>query len=155
MPLVGIVKNSYHVIGWIFLGALLGSANAAKVYQWTDKQGIMHYGDQPTYSDVKKVSVDSAPPVDNDFIQRSKQRNQYLKSYNENKTAQEQKEKENSSEQAKKKIRCARANKLKSSYSSASQLYQKDKSGKKVMLSAQKKQAAMQEVTVYIDKWCR
>ncbi|VAW81865.1 hypothetical protein MNBD_GAMMA12-2944 [hydrothermal vent metagenome] len=152
---MSIIKNWYHVLGLMLLGILLGSVYAAKVYQWTDKQGVIHYGDQPHYSDVKKISLDSAPPVDNDFIQRSKQRNQYLKNYNETKVVQEQKAKENSSEQSKKKIRCARANKLKNSYASASQLYQKDKAGKKIILSAQKKQAAMQEVKVYIDKWCQ
>lgn len=141
-------------IAFIFFVSLCSAATAA-VYQWKDENGVIHYGDQPRYSDIKKVNVNTSVPVDRHMQRRNKQRKSLLKSYNDTQAAQALKEEENSSEAAKKKIRCARASKLKKSYSSATQLYSKDKSGKKIVLNAEKKQAAMQEVNTYLAKWCK
>ena len=127
----------------------------AEVYRWVDQEGVVHYGDQPYYSDVKKVKLNVSAPEDVHLTNRSKQRQQALKNYNEAQAEQALKEQENSSEAAKKIVRCNRANKLKKSYASAAHLYQKNKAGKKVMLSHEKKKAAMKEVNSYLDKWCK
>jgi len=145
--------KSILVVGFIGL-SLLSATVTASVYRWVDQEGVVHYGDQPQYSDVKKIKVRVSAPTDKHFMHRTKQRHELLKNYNEQQAAQALKEIENSSESEKKKIRCARASKLKASYATATQLYHKDKSGKRVTLSSQKKKAAMQEVAVYLTKWC-
>ena len=150
------IGKHLHLKTWlIFLMMLPAWATAAKVYQWKDKDGVVHFGDQPQYSDVKKIDVNASVPDDRYYQDRVKQRSQVIKTYDAQQSAQALKEQENSSEAARKKIRCERAEKLRVSYSKATQLYSKDASGKKVMLSDEKKQAAMQEVSRYIAKWCK
>ncbi len=148
------IAKSVLLLGFTIL-SLLSISLMASVYRWVDQEGVVHYGDQPQYSDVKKVKVNVSIPVDKHYMHRAKQQQNFLKNYNDEQAAQALKEKENSSEAVKKKMRCDRANKLKQSYATATQLYHNDKSGKKVMLSAQKKKAAMEEVAVYLTKWCR
>jgi len=146
------IKNIF--TGIVLFSSLCSVATAA-VYQWKDENGVIHYGDQPRYSDTTKIKVNTSVPVDSHMQQRNKQRKSMLKTYNDSQAEQALNEEENSSEAARKRIRCARVSKLKKSYSSATRLYSKDKSGKKTMLSAQKKQAAMQQVNTYFAKWCQ
>lgn len=128
---------------------------AGKVYQWKDKNGVVHFGDQPEYSDTRKVQINTTAPQDNYLKQRIQNRSKILSTYNDTQAAKVRAAEENSSKAAKKKGRCGRVAKLQKSYTTANQLYSKDSSGKKIVLSAEKKQAAMQEVKQYLAKWCQ
>jgi len=147
--------NKKTIMVFVLTMMLGGSlANAGQVYSWKDSKGVTHYGDQPVYSDEKKIKIDVNKQDDGYASQRAKQRQQMLKAYSQEQKNAATKEEESSSEGSKKKVRCERAKKLQASYKKAAQLYRKDKSGKKVLMDASSKQAAEQEVATYINKWC-
>ncbi len=133
---------------------ITGISTADRVYTWTDENGTVHFGDQARYLDTRQVDIRVNYQVDRHALQRNRRREKILKAY-----AQDEKEKadrlaEQQSEEARKRIRCERARKAQQSYQSAQQLYRKDKSGNKIILSAEQHKQALEEVNRYLSKWC-
>ncbi len=42
---------------WAVLGTAPGAAQAGELYRWTDKQGVVHYGDYPQTEDAQQVKI--------------------------------------------------------------------------------------------------
>jgi hypothetical protein len=47
--------NYRFILGWCLLGMLCNPALAAKVYTWTDTQGVTHYGEHPPKDVTAKI----------------------------------------------------------------------------------------------------
>ncbi len=142
------------VFSILLLAVIAGPSSADRVYTWTDKDGTVHFGDQAQYLDTRQVNIRVNYKVDHHALQRNRQREKILKSYAQDEKEKAEKLAEQQSEEARKRIRCERARKAQQSYQSAKQLYRKDKSGNKIMLSAEQHKQALEEVNRYLSKWC-
>ena len=138
----------------------IGFANAG-VYKWTDKEGNVHYGDQPVLQQKATeldINTDINAKPDSGFSvssDKKKARDQLLEEFKEDREARNKKR--NDKRVAKKKIRkqCARARDSLKRYREASGVYKLNKKGERVFYS---KEARAKKESAYnkaIKKHCR
>ncbi len=131
-------------------------ANAG-IYKWTDKDGNVHYGDQPVVQKkATELKINTKPSsgiaVSSD---KKKARDQLLEEFKEDREARDKKRKDQRI--AKKKIRkqCARARDTLKRYREASGVYKLNKKGERVFYSKEARAKKERTYNKAIKKHCR
>jgi hypothetical protein len=138
----------------------IGSANAG-VYKWTDKDGNVHYGDQPVLQQTATeldINTNINTKADSGFsvsADKKKARDQLLEEFKEDREARNKKR--NDKRIAKKKIRkqCARARDSLKRYREASGVYKLNKKGERVFYSKEARAKKERAYNKAIKKHCR
>ena len=126
-------------------------AQAGEIYKWTDKNGVVHYGEQPHGKESQKLSIPKSSPNPATQDKLNKQREELLN--DGNKPEEKPASPEDNPEQAKKNCELARKNLkvLQENYT----IIMKDKDGKEVYLDDEKKAKQIEENQQAIKDWCK
>ena len=137
----------------------IGSANAG-VYKWTDKDGNVHYGDQPVLQQKATeldINTDINTKPDSGFSvssDKKKARDQLLEEFKEDREARSKKR--NDKRVAKKKLKkqCARARDGLKRHREASAVYKLNSKGERVFYSKEKRAKNERAFKKAIKKHC-
>jgi hypothetical protein len=130
------------------------SVSADQVYKWTDKNGVVHFGDAPRTHQVEQVDVEYNRRTDPYMENRKSTRSKMLNNYDKAQKANEENTKQASAGNDPTSAKCAKVKKQYESYTGAKALYAKE-GGKKRLLSKEERASAIKEVKDYMDSWCK
>jgi hypothetical protein len=134
---------------------LAGGASAVEVYKWVDGKGKVHYGDRPEGTRSKKIEVKvDSPSPDATATARDERTRKLLEQYEIEREELAEGRAKKAELEAERQQNCAMAKDILEDYRTASYLYDKDKSGERVVLTKEQRAAAEDEARKAVDKWC-
>ena len=144
----------------LFLTTAMTTAN---VYKWTDKDGNVHYGDQPvSQHKTKKLNINTESEAGSGSgsgitgaANRKKARDQMLEEFKEDREERKQKRDDKRAEKKKLNKQCARAKDRLRRYREASGVYKLNKNGERVFQSNKTRANNEKAIQKAINKHCR
>ena len=131
----------------------------AEIYKWTDEQGNTHYGDKPVSQNVEQLKIDSTPsPVkqnDSEKESRDEMRQRVSDSLETDRLAKKEERKKKQAERNEKRRDCNRLRDIQKRYKKAGNLYDLDKKGGRVTLSAEQRKKSERRLQQRLNKACR
>ena len=140
---------------FLIIAPLLGQAG---VYKWVDKDGKVHYGDNPaTGNSSTEINIDTAPSVSSHGgdLTREEKRERLLRAMEEDRLELQQ---EREKQQAKKESyrqKCNYYRDLMRRYDRAQGIYKLDMNGSRVYMSDSEREKSTRKLQAKINKYCR
>lgn len=131
----------------------------AEIYKWTDEQGNIHYGDKPLTHNVEQLKIDSSPSPskqnDSEKESRDEMRQRVTDSLETDRLAKKEAREKKQAERNERRRECNRLRDIQKRYKRAGRLYNLDKKGERVTLSAEQRQKSERRLQQRINKACR
>ena len=142
--------------GMIASGLWVSCASvSAEVYKWTDAEGRVHFGDQPPASGAEEVEIRTLiTPPDHHVDERRRRQQKLLRSYDEDRTAQSQKQAKEDKKRRERESKCRHARKELERLRNSSYLFETDKSGERRIFSHEERAKAEKDWQDAVEYWC-
>lgn len=150
-------KPHYALVILPLLLLIAASAQAGKIYKWTDKSGEVHYTQTPPPDmHSQEMKVNAQAPQSSEPSKPDSQKTAD-KSKNGKTTAKEQAEKQAAVEKKNEEIRkenCKRANKRFRTINAGGRLYDVNEKGERVYWDDDKRASELSDAQQSVEKWC-
>lgn len=135
----------------LYLVLLFSLPIQATVYKWVDKDGNVHYGDQPKASEqAKQVTVTS-----NNSTFNSTGSNKWQQEYNENKQKDKQAQLEKKAAELEKKQRCDGYQRNLYTYQRSGRIFTMTAEGERQYISDEERASKIKELSKQLKKQCK
>lgn len=139
--------------------AMLAAASAqADVYQWTDEQGNVHYGDRPMGAGAQeRLDIRSAPTDPSAVRERSEARRQALaerREAAEEQAAGEPTPEELRAEREERQKKCSESRERLQKYLTSRRLYREGEDGERVYLDEEQMAVARARAQETVEEYC-
>jgi hypothetical protein len=147
--------TGYLVTALSVLTAVLLSATAgAEVYQWTDADGGVHYGDTPPQGQGQVITVKPAPPPDPGSADRDQLMHRILDARRQEREQKKQTQQQAAAEQHYRADRCTQAGIYLANMENANRIYSKDSGGERTYLNDAEREQEIAWARAEVAKWC-
>ena len=132
----------------------------AEVYKWVDKNGKVHYGDNPTAGlPSVEVNIDhSQLPADSgdvdEELSREEKRERLLESMEEERFEKEEQRKKQAEKKKRDRKKCIYYKDRMRNFKRANALYKLDKDGNRVYMSDSQRQKSTRNLQKKINRYC-
>lgn len=144
------------IISLIYGLAFLVTVVHAGVYKWSDKDGNVHYGDQPaTQKKATEVNIVTKPATGFSVSsEKKKERDRVLEEFKEDREARDKKRKDKITKKKKLKKQCARARDTLRRFREASAVYKLNSKGERVFYPKEVRAKKERKIKKAIKKHC-
>ena len=137
----------------LFCGS--GMTAMAEIYQWTDADGQVHFGDRPPSSgartiDMPETSVTTAPTAE----ERLEQQRKLLHAFDEERRQARDAREQAQQDKAERQRNCLEARDNLRSYETSSAIYDLDAAGERVYMDNSQREAFMAERRKEVETYC-
>lgn len=132
-----------------------GMSASAEVYQWTDAEGHVHFGDRPPVSGARTVHLPetSTPPAPTPAERLEKQR-ALLRAFEEERRQGRDAQEKARHDAAERQRNCIEARDRIQSYERSSGIYDLDAQGERIFLDDAQREQFMAERRRDVETWC-
>lgn len=128
----------------------------AAMYKWVDADGNVHYTQSPPPGDIEGETIKPPPKVDTDkALKELQDRQDKIKSINEDRTREAEEEKMKEGNLAKKKAACDLAKDKLAKASGSTRVYATDEKGNRVKLGEDERQARIDAAKKEVAEFCK
>jgi len=150
-----IYKSKILLLITLFLSSV-NIAYCADIYKWTDKDGVVHFGDNPNNSpaSVYKVPKNNSTNISTTNSERIARQKKLVDSMQAERLSQKEKRLKKRKDAKARKYNCQISKDKLERYKSASGIYIRNDVGEKIFLNKKKKQEEIQLMKEQTEKWC-
>lgn len=133
----------------------LTTGAAADVYQWVDKSGRVHFGDQPPGSRTHPIKpYADKRPADGEQQRRLDKTRRLLDAYRSERQQRREAEQREAQRLAQRQRNCAQSRDRLRQYRNAARVYELDRDGNRVYRPEAERQALIAEYQRSVKRWC-
>ena len=126
----------------------------AEIYKWTDKNGVVHYGDKNEGKSEVVDIVEKEKVGNRNNINREERRRKLIETYDIERKEKKEKQDKFRKKKAEMNAQCGYAKDRLRRYKRAGSLYDVDKNGNRTNLSDGKRKLAISKLQRNINKYC-
>jgi Domain of unknown function (DUF4124) len=146
------MKSHIHILT-VVIFALSCPASGGEIYKWVDKDGNVHFGDQPGKADAQQIDV---PKFKTDPVleQREQTRQESEKKEQADNADKTNEEAEAKKKEEQRKKNCVTARERVEQLQTVRRLFRIDASGERHDLSDEERATALQKAQEDVKTWC-
>jgi len=139
----------------LIMWCLAASVHAGGVYKWVDKDGNVHFGDQPTDGHASQIAQPKTQvPSDPVYQERLQRQKQYLNARAEEREQAKQKAEEAKIQKAERQAKCQKAKEQLAYLEAHARLYATLPNGEQKYLTAEEREAELAKMRQQIAEFC-